>query len=960
MNTFFVSVSDSKYNQKAGSPLKKVQLKPLLEACNDMLQDDKQKGKHGQIFPYINNVLGKEYWPEHKIYNDHIAFFDLDWITKECADKIFNSFKEIYQIFPSVLAIQYSASYFIEGPKNGLHIYMHTRELDNNEYYNECRLIYMTLLQTILKVTGYDLSIPQIEDNVIVDTHNMEIYQRINLYWSPFKWNDNSIAFDERAISSSLESLEAKWGCLFEKKAKNIIRYSNTEDYEGYEAKSINEKIKVDRHLVVGKYSGNDLRWRISSIANNLFKENAKEWCDNNFFYEDNRSIWTNVDKGVNHLVLNWLISKGLISNILENVIDPSYKEDGIEVKEWLSEHKQLILDTIEENKVTTIVGTPGIGKTTLVKEIANEMNAIVLTPFNVMRKLYECVGMAIVDKSNRYDYDFENNAAVLVYDQLLKIRQSICGKTIFVDESHILFKDREYRKQLDTVLEILKEHNGKIVIISATPLNETKLLKSNIELKFWKRRPIISLFWRTVNNLNEMKFLSEKIVFQNINDERYTNICLFGNRSPRMIYDNLTVMFGREIHNKVNIFHRDYESNGDIERVTNTEILDKKINLGTSLVYNGLNFKNEGANILVVIEYEEGQSGWWDIIQACTRVRNSKVVIYVIASKIKEDEATLDEKIQDAKMLNMIGVSRSLVSYNNNYIENENVIRELNKFRMNECSIKNGLNVLKNYKWLNVKVLNKTDIKCNTKRNLLRSKIDNIIKKELNNMKLTENDKETIKDGIEYYEATKNEIELTCNNFGINANDIIRLNNSEIIDSNNKNKTVTLMTTIDHIRYNAISSIDEIEYWNALKKQIVKAVDGDIVFKVRMKQIDKVIETWNKWHNKYFSSIELANTNGYGNVSGMINDMIKENIEKNKKKQENRSENGKIGGKNGSPKKKCVVTEKMKESRVDQLSKYGLKIGMEFDSLENLSKYCNVSQSVVSQWVRKGWIAKI
>lgn len=114
MNTFFVSVSDSNYNQKAGSPLKKVQLKPLLEACNDMLQDDKQKGKHGQIFPYINNVLGKEYWPEHKIYNDHIAFFDLDWITKECADSIFNSFEEICQIFPSVLAIQYSASYFIE------------------------------------------------------------------------------------------------------------------------------------------------------------------------------------------------------------------------------------------------------------------------------------------------------------------------------------------------------------------------------------------------------------------------------------------------------------------------------------------------------------------------------------------------------------------------------------------------------------------------------------------------------------------------------------------------------------------------------------------------------------------------------------------------------------------------------------------------------------------------------
>lgn len=894
-----VSVSATTYNQKAGSKLFIENLKAILEMCNNILKDDGFKGRHGQIFPYLNNVLGKEYWPDNKIYNGNVSFFDLDYITKDCADCIYNNFEKICEIFPSVLAIQYSSSYFINPEKKcGLHIYIGTRELDNYEFYNENRLIYMTLLQSIYKVTGYDLSLKQINDNVIVDNHNMEMYQRINLYYSSYKWNDNCENFDERTISSLLERLEAKWGGLFEKKTKNIIRYSNVEDYEGYEAKNINEKIKVDRHLVVGKYSGNDLRWRISSIANNLFKENAKEWCDTNFFYENNRSIWTNVDKGVNHLVLNWLINKGLISNNLENVIDRSYKEDGIEVKEWLSEHKQLIVDTIKENKVTTIVGTPGIGKTTLVKEIANEMNAIVLTPFNVMRKLYECAGISIVDKSNRYEYDFEKNAAVLVYDQLPKIRQCIDEKTIFVDESHILFKDREYRKQLDVVLEILKGHNGKIVIISATPLNETKLLNSNIELKFWKRRAITNLFWRTVNNLNEMKFLAEKIVFQNINDERYTNICLFGNRSPRMIYDNLTVMFGREIHNKVNIFHRDYENNGDIERVINTEILDKKINLGTSLVYNGLNFKNEGANILVVIEYEEGQSGWWDIIQACTRVRNSKVVVYVIASKMKEDEVTLDEKIQDAKMLNMIGVSKSLIGYNNNYVENENVVRELNEFRTNECSIENGLNTLKNYKWLNINVLDETDIKCNTKRNLLRSKIDNIIKKELNNIKLTENDKETIKDGIEYYEATKNEIELTCMNFGINIDDIIRLNNSEIIDSNNNNKTVSLLTTIDHIRYNVISSVDEIEYWNVLKNQVAKAVDGNIVFTIRMKQIDKVIETWNKWHNKYFNFIELSNTNGYGNVSGMINDMIEENNIKNEEKRNKRSEAGKKGKK--------------------------------------------------------------
>jgi len=912
--TYLVSVSAKTYNQKAGTQLHIENFKAILEMCKNILQDDGFKGNHGQIFPYLNNVLGKEYWPDNKIYNGNVSFFDLDHITKECAECIYNKFEVLCKMFPSILAIQYSSSYFINPDKKcGLHIYVGTRELDNYEYYEENRLIYMTLLQAIHKVTGYDLSVPQINDNVIVDNHNMEMHQRINLYYSPYKWNNECDNFDERTISSSIDRLEAKWGMLFEKKTKTTIRYANVYDYTGYEAVKLDDKIKVDRHLVVGKFSGNDLRWRISSIANNLFKSNAKEWCDSNFFYENNRSIWTNVDKGVNHLVLNWLINKGLINNNLNLSNDYSYEEDGIEVKDWLSEHKETIVSTIKENKVVTVIGTPGIGKTTLIRDIANEMNGIVLTPFNVMRKLYECAGITIVDKSNRNEYDFEKNAAVLVYDQLPKIRQHIDEKTIFIDESHILFKDREYRKQLDVVLEILKEHIGKIVIISATPLNETKLLKSNVELKFWKRKPKTNLFWRNVKNLNEMKFLAEKIVFQNINDERYTNICLFGNRSPRMIYDNLTVMYGREIHNKVNIFHRDYENTGDIERVISTEILDKKINLGTSLVYNGLNFKNEGANILVVIEYEEGQSGWWDIIQACTRVRNSKVTVYVVAAKTKEDDISLDEKIQDAKMLNMIGVSKSLIGYNNNYVDNENVVRELNEFRMNECSIENGLNILNTYKWLNVNVLDEVDIECNgIKRNLLRTKIDKIIKKELNNIEFSDNEKETIKDGIEYYEATKYEIELTCKNFGVDINDIIRLNNSETIDSKNNNKTVTLNTTIDHIKYNVISSIDDIEYWKNIKKQISKAVDGNMMFAIRMNQIENVIAIWNKWHDKHFNFIELSNTNGYGNVSGMINDMIEENNTKNEAKSKKRSE----AGKKGKKKVKDIQTGIVYESR--------------------------------------------
>lgn len=62
----------------------------------------------------------------------------------------------------------------------------------------------------------------------------------------------------------------------------------------------------------------------------------------------------------------------------------------------------------------------------------------------------------------------------------------------------------------------------------------------------------------------------------------------------------------------------------------------------------------------------------------------------------------------------------------------------------------------------------------------------------------------------------------------------------------------------------------------------------------------------------------------------------------------------GKIGGKNSSPKKKCTITDKIKES---MLSKYNITIGQEFDSCEHLAKYVNKSLTSISQWRSKGWI---
>ena len=950
---FNVSLSDATYCQKAGTPLKVLPLKLLLQACNTHLIDDKQKGKHGQIFPYINNVLGKEYWPSGKIHNDHVAFFDLDWLTKACAEAIFNNFERLCEVFPSILAIQYSSSYFFEEkPKNGLHIYVHTYELDNNQFYNECRMIYMVLLQAICKVTSYDLSKPQMFDYehnkwaTIVDWHNMEMTQRVFLYHSPYKWNDNSNPFDADTISQSIGKLEDKWGCLFQKKQNYIQHIENNEDYSGYVSGKSTERVKVDRTLSVAGMTGNDLRWRISSIANNLFGDKAKEWCDAHFWYEDNRSIWTRVNKGVNHRVLTWLTDNNFIEDIHSQNTNLCEEGDGNEVKSYLNEEwKSLIDENIKNHKVITIQGEPGLGKTNWAGNFAIEHDAVVLTPYLVMRQLYEANGLEIVDERNLDTFDFEK-PFVCVYDKLVRVKDKIQGRTIILDESHILFNERLFRNTLIEVMSILKDWDGKLVIVSATPLMETKILGSEVTLKFWKKRKKIKGILKVVNSINDMKALGYNIIMRNLSESKYDYICLFGNRSPRMAYDNCSFYFGEFAHNNINIFHRDYEKIGDIDRVTKTEILDKKVNIGTSLVYNGLNFKNESCSALVIVEYEECETHWSAIVQSVSRLRKCDVTLYVIASKAKESEATLDERIDNAKKLEFIGIDKKLIGYDHNLVENEDVVREIFKFKKEECTIDKMKEAMDENRWIELEDADELP-KMAKQRNMLACAISKIIKKELHQKNLTKREIKLKKDGKEYYDLTVRKMKEFVKNFGISYNDIMLLNDSEMVNTKDENhkKIISLSTTMSHIEENVIMCVDDDKYWEDKFTQLQKAFEGTYIQKERMSMIKKVKRT-RKLYRKWFDGIECANNNGFGNVKAMIADMIDANKKKNEAKQKNRSASGQNG------KKSCTITEQFKHPE-----KYGLNIGDEFESQIDLCLKTGKSKQTISNWRKKKWV---
>lgn len=64
------------------------------------------------------------------------------------------------------------------------------------------------------------------------------------------------------------------------------------------------------------------------------------------------------------------------------------------------------------------------------------------------------------------------------------------------------------------------------------------------------------------------------------------------------------------------------------------------------------------------------------------------------------------------------------------------------------------------------------------------------------------------------------------------------------------------------------------------------------------------------------------------------------------------RKTKGKVGGKNGSPKKKCIITDKFKHPE-----KYNLVIGQEFESSTSLAEYTKKRVETISLWRKKEWI---
>ena len=105
-----------------------------------------------------------------------------------------------------------------------------------------------------------------------------------------------------------------------------------------------------------------------------------------------------------------------------------------------------------------------------------------------------------------------------------------------------------------------------------------------------------------------------------------------------------------------------------------------------------------------------------------------------------------------------------------------------------------------------------------------------------------------------------------------------------------------------------------------------------------------------NEKYNKFFSDYE-SNDNLKDCVSSLVNTLIKENKDKNEEKSKKRSSASK------KKIKKVIVTETMPGWIIN---KYRLSYGKTFDSIEDMSLYCNISRCLITKWIKSLYVNKL
>ena len=562
----------------------------------------------------------------------NVFFVDID--TKVGVEEILQNKEELFSSIPFAYALQKSAS-------GKLHIVCLQPELiedkDSWRYYT--KLYTLTVCEIINRVFGWDYLVLNGDNGKPACDISMVKYTQA-FFFTPNPWMVNEYATRAKLSTSDEITLKQKYPDWFEDSKEFAGDGRVTLKDIDIDFNAVVGKLTIDRNYTVGKYSGNDLRWRIGSyLACTYGGEKAKVIVDKLF---ENPEDFTFYDKGINQLVKTWFestfpfISSRVIPTTPSNKYD-EYERTHLEKielgdEEWISDYVDKIEGYIQNTQVLAVKAGTGTGKTTLLKSIAEKYShkALIVTPYNATNQLYEWSN--IVSAVNRNEFEPER-WNTMIWDQVLKHYNEIERNVeiIFVDESHEVFFEwwRDSSVGFMLFLKEWKERGKKIVLMSATPAGEVYELGANvIEFTRKGKRNVKVNIIKTSDTFSEMNI--------DMCNKFYDKVCIFSDRDVQSLYSRAVVSKIPD----VKIYHMKWWEH-NVEELKRQEVLSSRVNLLTRVAFNGLNIRNTGEKILVDVRYTEGITTWNEIIQIVGRFRDNKNVTLNIYNdgKFKHEE---------------------------------------------------------------------------------------------------------------------------------------------------------------------------------------------------------------------------------------------------------------------------------------------------------------------------------
>ena len=566
----------------------------------------------------------------------NVFFVDID--TTVGVEEILQNKEKLFSSIPFAYALQKSAS-------GKLHIVCLQPELIENpdswRYYT--KLYTLVVCEIINQVFGWDYLVLTDDNGKPACDISMVKYTQA-FFFTSNPWIVNEYA--ARAILSTSDEikLKKKYPDWFEDSKISNGTNAVMKDID-IDFNAVVGKLTIDRTYGAGKYTGNDLRWRIGSyLVCTYGKEQAKVIVDKLF---ENPDDFTFYDKGINPLVKTWFehtfpfIQATNVEKQEKNRLSKITMEDD----KYMSDYVDEVERSIAKEQILTISAPTGTGKTTMLEKLTKKYHkkAIILVPFNVTNQLYRWSNVVSSMSTNKF---LPGRINTMIWDQFIKNYKEIeqSSDIIFVDESHTLFLDRSYRDSAVGVwakFQTWIQLGKKIVFVSATPAGEIAKLNSRV-LKFIKndKRNVKVNIITTNDTLTALE--------QDLHNTEYDRVCVFSDRDVKILYARLCAK-GEQDDSK--IYHSQWSKN--VEELKTTEKLTARMNLLTCIAFNGLNIKNAGENICVSVRYTEGVTTLNELIQIVGRFRDNKnITLNIYVDNKYATFEDLDELFANAKTI--------------------------------------------------------------------------------------------------------------------------------------------------------------------------------------------------------------------------------------------------------------------------------------------------------------------